>query len=53
MNDEKKTNDTVEEAEGIQTLNLDELDQISGGGGFGGVPRVKIHDYDDSVRKRV
>ena len=52
MNDEKKTNDTVEEAEGIQTLNLDELDQISGGG-FKGVPRVKIHDYDESVRKRI
>ena len=53
MKDEKKSKDAVEETEGIQELSPDELTQVSGGGGFEGVPRVKLHDYDDSVRERV
>lgn len=52
MKDEKKTKEAVEEAEGIQELSLDEQEQVSGGGGFEDVPRVKLHDYDDGVRGR-
>lgn len=50
INDLKKE---VPETQGAQELSDEEMDQVSGGGVFDSVPRVKEHDYTEDVKKRV
>lgn len=51
---ENNENKDVEKNEQImQELSDDELEQVSGGGAFDNVPRVKEHDYTDDVKSRV
>lgn len=40
------------EEETVQELDDKELNQVSGGGAFDNVPRVKEHDYTDDVKSR-
>lgn len=53
----KKAEDTPEQAaeakDGIRELSADDLESVSGGGAFDGVPRVKEYDYTDDIRNRV
>lgn len=49
--DEKKA-DEREKTAGAQELSDEELEQVSGGGAFSGVPRVKTHDYTQEVKDR-
>ena len=54
--EEKKIKDMEKEAaenRGAQELSDEEMDQVSGGGAFDSVPRVKEHDYTEDVKKRV
>ncbi len=42
----------VDEQE-TQELDLDDLEQVTGGGAFDNVPRVPQHDIDDSLREKI
>ncbi len=54
--EEKKINDVKQEMpenQGAQELSNEEMEQVSGGGAFDNVPRVKEHDYTDDIKNRV
>lgn len=54
--EEKKINDPkkeVTENQGAQELSEEEMNQVSGGGAFDNVPRVKEHDYTEDIKKRI
>ena len=42
----------VDEQETLE-LDLDDLEQVTGGGAFDNVPRVPQHDIDDSLREKI
>lgn len=47
-----KENNIAEENE-IQELELDDLEQVTGGGAFDNVPRVPQNPIDDSLREKI
>ncbi len=49
----KEKNQNLQEDQEIQEIELDDLEQVTGGGAFSDVPRVKEHLIDDSLRKKV
>ena len=54
--EDKKINDLkqeIPEKQGAQELSNEEMEQVSGGGAFDNVPRVKEHDYTDDIKNRV
>lgn len=55
MKEETKKNakDLVEQATENKELSEEELEQVTGGGAFDNVPRVKEHDYNDDIRGRI
>ncbi|NLX71111.1 MAG: ComC/BlpC family leader-containing pheromone/bacteriocin [Clostridiales bacterium] len=51
---ENKEEKVIKEKEQVtQELKEDELEQVTGGGTFSDVPRIKEHDYTDDVKSRV
>ena len=37
-----------------EEINLDDLEQVTGAGNpFEDIPRVKTHDYDDDIKKKI
>lgn len=51
MLDNKEKN-SAEEPE-TQELNLDELEQVTGGGAFDNVPRVPQNPIDDTLKSKI
>ena len=42
-----------EKEKNTQELDLEELEQVTGGGAFDNVPRVPEHKIDDSLRSKI
>ncbi len=43
----------LDEKKPVQEVNLDDLEQVSGGGVFDNIPRVKNHEIDDDLKSKI
>ena len=53
MEKKELTKEELEKLKEESKMTIEEMDEVAGGGVFDDVPRVKEHDYTDSVKKRV